>query len=248
MAYRGVLEKTAIVTGGSHGIGKAIAVELLKSGYKVFICARTIKDLEKTHSEISHFGKAEYFQLDIADNKKVNAFLEEWDTTLNVLINNAGICRTERLDESKGFWEDILNTNLNGPYYLTRGLLKWIPSGGNIINISSQLGVEGRSGFGAYCAAKHAILGLTKCWAKELGERDITVNAVCPGWVKTEMALSDVKKMADQNSISEDGMYKNITKDLDLRRFVEPEEVAYLVDYLVSDKARGITGQNFFIK
>jgi NAD(P)-dependent dehydrogenase (short-subunit alcohol dehydrogenase family) len=248
MVDKGFSVKTAIVSGGSSGIGKAIAVELLKSGFEVFVCARSVKDLEETCSEISHFGKVHCFQLDIADNEKVNAFIGDWKTTLNVLINNAGICRMERLDESKNIWEEVLNTNLNGAYYLTRGLVKWIPPGGAIINISSQLGVEGREGFGAYSATKHAIIGLAKCWAKELGERGITVNAVCPGWVKTEMALSDVKKMADQNSISEDDMYKNITKDLDLKRFVEPEEVASLVGFLVSDKARGITGQNFFIK
>jgi NAD(P)-dependent dehydrogenase (short-subunit alcohol dehydrogenase family) len=248
MADRGTLVKTAIVSGGSRGIGKAIAVELLKSGFEVFICARSINDLEETRSEISRFGRVQCFQLDIADNDKVNEFIENWKTALDVLINNAGICRMERLDENENVWEEVLNTNLNGAYYLTKGLVQWIPPGGSIINISSQLGVEGREGFGAYCATKHAINGLTRCWAKELGEKGITVNGVSPGWVKTEMALLDVKKMADRNSLSEDDMYKSITNDLDLKRFVEPEEVASLVGFLASDKARGITGQNYFIK
>ncbi|MBT6230487.1 MAG: SDR family oxidoreductase [Candidatus Scalindua sp.] len=248
MADRGTLVKTAMVSGGSRGIGKAIAVELLKSGFEVFICARSVNDLEGTRSEISRFGKVQCFQLDISDNDKVSAFVGDWKNTLNVLVNNAGICRTERLDENENVWEEVLNTNLNGAYYLTKGLVRWIPIGGSIINISSQLGVEGREGFGAYCATKHALLGLTRCWAKELGKKKITVNAVCPGWVKTEMALSDVKKMAGQNSLSEDDMYKSITNDLDLKRFVEPEEVASLVGFLASDKARGITGQNYFIK
>ena len=248
MADRGITVKTAMVSGGSRGIGKAIAVELLKSGFEVFICARSVNDLEETRLEISHFGKVHCFQLDISDYDKVSTFVGDWKNTLNVLVNNAGICRTERLDENENVWEEVLNTNLNGAYYLTKGLVRWIPIGGSIINISSQLGVEGREGFGAYCATKHALLGLTRCWAKELGKKKITVNAVCPGWVKTEMALSDVKKMAGQNSLSEDDMYKSITNDLDLKRFVEPEEVASLVGFLASDKARGITGQNYFIK
>lgn len=241
-------KKTAIVTGSSRGIGKAIAIELLNQGYHVYICSRTLKDLKDTCSNISHFGKAEYFQLDIADKSQLNKFLGEWKTPLNVLVNNAGICGIEKLEEDIGLWDDILNLNLNGVYFLTKGLLKWISGGGSIVNISSQLGMEGRSGFGAYCATKHAILGLTKCWAKELGEKGITVNAICPGWVKTEMAMADVKEMAQNRSISEEEMYREITKDLDLKRFIEPEEIAYLVAFLVSEQGRGITGQSYLIR
>ncbi len=241
-------KKIALVTGGSRGIGKAIACELLQNQFEVFICGRKINDLKSSVDNLSSLGKINYYQLDISRDEHVRKFVKEWDTPLNVLINNAGICGSERLEDEFGIWGNILATNLNGLYYLTKGLLKWIHNDGSVVNISSQLGTEGRAGFGAYCASKHALLGLTKCWAKELGHTGITVNAVCPGWVKTEMAMSDVKKMAQQRNISEEQMYVEITDELDLKRFIEPMEVAQLVAFLVSAKARGITGQVYHIK
>ena len=242
-------KRVALVTGGSKGIGKAIAIELLKSDFSVYICSRTLEGLKKTCSELSCFGKIDSFQLDISDTEEIRKFTKEWNITLDVLVNNAGICRTEELmQKGSDVWEDTLKTNLDGLYYLTKGLIKWIPEEGNIINISSQLGVDGRAGFGAYCASKHALLGLTKCWAQELGCKKIRVNAVCPGWVKTAMAMADVKKMADKKNISEEKMYKVITKDLGLKRFIEPSEVANLVAFLISDKAKVISGQSYFIK
>ena len=237
------LNKIAIVTGGSSGIGRSISSELLKNGYKVFICGRTIDKLTKTVNDISHLGNVDYFQLDISDKKAIQKFSEGWLTNIDVLINNAGICGIEKLEDDTGLWEDILSTNLHGVYYLTRGLIKYINFGGAIVNISSQLGLEGRAGFGAYCASKHALLGITKCWAKELGDKNIRVNAVCPGWVKTEMAMNDIKKMAEQRSIKTDQLYKEICNELDLKRFVKPEEVAELVSFLISNKSNGITGQ-----
>lgn len=241
-------KKTAIVTGGSSGIGKAIAIELLKSGLAVHICGRKIKSLEDTCLELAQFGEIQYFQLDISNTEEINRFISTWKNNLNVLINNAGICGIERLEDNLNLWENIINTNLNGLYYLTKGLVKYIQPGGSIINISSQLGIEGRAGFGAYCASKHAVLGLTKCWASELGEKKITVNAICPGWVKTEMAMADVEKMAKEEKITTDQMFDRIAQNIDLKRFIEPAEIAYLVAFLASDKARAITGQGYFMK
>ena len=247
-ASRSGYKKTAIVTGGSRGIGKAIAIELLKSGFHVYICARTLKDLKDSCSEISQFGEVDYFQLDITDNNQINNFLSKWNKTLNVLINNAGVHRVEKLEEDFGAWEETINTNLHGVYYLTKGLLKWIPNGGSIINVSSKSGVKGDPGFGAYCASKHALLGLTKCWAQELWPKRITVNAICPGWVKTEVSTAYMKELAQKRNISEEELYKEISKSLDLGRFITPEEVAFLAAFLVSERARGITGQSYFIK
>ena len=237
------LNKVAIVTGGSSGIGKNISTALLKNGYKVFICGRTSDLLAETVNDIGYLGDIEYFKLDISNKKAIQKFIDKWGTHIDVLVNNAGICGIEKLDEDIGIWEEILATNLHGVYYLTRGLIKWINKKGSIVNISSQLGLEGRAGFGAYCASKHALLGITKCWAKELGENNIRVNAVCPGWVKTEMAMNDIKKMAEQRGIKTDQLYKEICNELDLKRFVESEEVAELVSFLISNKSNGITGQ-----
>jgi len=240
--------KIAIVTGGTKGIGKAISLELVKNNYHVYICARDNKGLENTEIEISKYGKVTIFELDISSRNSINYFVSKIKNKINVLINNAGISGIEKLGDDYGIWEKIINTNLNGIYYLTKALLDRIQKGGSIINISSQLGVEGRPGFGAYCASKHAVLGLTKCWAKELGSKNIRVNAISPGWVKTEMAMNDVKKLATKKGISTKEMYKEITKDLDLKRFIEPNEIANLASFLVSSEAEGITGQNYLIR
>ncbi len=240
--------KTAVVTGGSSGIGFAIAQQLLSAGFQVHICGRNQERLTAAVRSLARFGEVKGFTLDLADRVQIGQWAMKWEQPIHVLVNNAGVCGIETLEQGQALWENIINTNLNGLYFLTGALLKFIQSGGSIINISSQLGTEGRAGFGAYCASKHAVLGLTKCWAKELGTKQITVNAICPGWVKTEMAMADVKKIAMEKGISVDQMYSDLASGLDLKRFVEPEEIGHLTAFLASEKARAITGQSYFIK
>jgi len=242
------LEKIVIVTGGSSGIGKRIAIKLLNDGYMVYICGRKIEKLIKTVDDLKNLGNIEYFHLDLGDKNAIKKFSQSWSKNIDALVNNAGICGIEKLDEDKDLWGDILSINLHGVYYLTKELIKYINPNSAIINISSQLGLEGRAGFGAYCASKHGLLGITKCWAKELGEKNIRVNAVCPGWVNTEMAFNDIKKMAIKRGIKTDQLYKEICDELDLKRFIEPEEVAELVSFLISDRSEGISGQIYNIK
>ena len=240
--------KIALVTGGSSGIGRAIAEQLLLAGFDVRIFGRNVKRLAETVENISRFGTIKSFVLDLSDRERIDCLLATWTEPVRLLVNNAGICGIETLEHGADVWEKIINTNLNGLYYFTCGMLRFIESGGSIINISSQLGAEGRAGFGAYCASKHAVLGLTKCWAKELGAKQITVNAICPGWVKTEMAMSDVKKMANEKGITPDEFYAELSNNLDIKRFVEPEEIGHLAVFLASEKARAISGQSYFIK
>ncbi len=237
----------AIVTGGSRGIGKAIATQLLKDGYQVYICSQNESELKKTTEELSKLGNIEYFVLDLTDRKAITKFISSWNKPIKALVNNAGIYLTERLDEDKDVWDKVLDVNLNGLYFLTKGLAKHIEDNGRIVNISSQLGKEGRASAGAYSASKFAVIGLTKCWAKELGDKGITVNAVCPGWVKTEMLLHDFEKMAKEQNKTWDEFEKEIAKPLELGRMTEPSEVADLVAFLVSDKAKAISGRDYLI-
>ncbi|MCK4554390.1 SDR family NAD(P)-dependent oxidoreductase, partial [Candidatus Parcubacteria bacterium] len=236
--------ENAIVTGGSRGIGKAIAKQLLEDGYNVHICARGEGELRETVQELSEFGNINYSILDLSDRDSVIGFVNNWNKDLYAIVNNAGICKTERLDEELDVWDEVLNTNLNSVYFLTKGLLKYLVDNGRIINIVSQLGKEGRGGYSAYCASKFAVNGLTKCWAKELGERGVTVNSICPGWVRTEMAEKDLVRIAKEKKISRDELYKEICAPLELKRFTEPEEVASLAAFLISPKASGITGRD----
>jgi len=241
------MSKNIIVTGGSQGIGKAIARDLLKDGYSVYICARREEELKKAAEELSAFGQVGYFVLNLADKEEVKKFASGWDKDLYALINNAGICKTERLEENFGVWDEVINVNLNGIYYFTKGLAKHLINNGRIINISSQLGKEGRAGYGAYCASKFGVIGLTKCWAKELGNRGITVNAICPGWVETDMALKDLARIAAEKGMSPEEYYRQICQPLELKRFTAPEEIANLAAFLVSEKASGITGRDWLL-
>ena len=239
--------KNVIITGGSRGIGKAIAKQLLEDGYNIHICARGEDKLRKTSQELSEFGNISYSVLDLSDKNSVIGFANNWNKNLYAIVNNAGICKTERLDEDFDAWDEIMDTNLKGMYLLTKYMLKYISGNGRIVNISSQLGKEGRAGYSAYCASKFAINGLTKCWAKELGGRGITVNSICPGWVRTEMSEKDLRRIAEEKGISFEAFYKEICAPLELKRFTEPEEVANLAAFLVSPKASGITGRDMLL-
>lgn len=240
--------KHIIVTGGSRGIGKVLAAQLLKEGYSVTICAKTETNLKKAQQELRSLGEVGYRVLDLADRHAISKFVKEWEEPLYGIVNNAGVVAVEGIEKSdSGSWDTILNVNLHGLYFLTKGLVSHISDNGRIVNISSQLGKEGRAGYGAYCASKFAVIGLTKCWAKELGVRGITVNAVCPGWVKTEMGMQDLERIAHERGVTKEALCKEICEPLELKRFTEPEEVANLVTFLVSSKGSGITGRDWLM-
>jgi len=150
--------------------------------------------------------------------------------------------RMDDPDDSR--WRDILETNLTGMYLVTKEVLRIMKdSGGRIINISSVLGKFGVPGYSAYCASKHGMIGFTRALALETAHRGITVNAICPGWVDTEMARSGMKDSAAYQGISVEEFKKQAMEAVPIRRFIDAEEVAQLVLYLASDKGSGITGQ-----
>jgi 3-oxoacyl-[acyl-carrier protein] reductase len=241
--------KVALVTGGSKGIGKTLCRWFLDHGWAVKTCARHGDELNQSVAELKKHGSIEGAVLDLASRDAVKKYAAAWSGPLHALVNNAAICHVKRIDEpaEDRFWDEVLDINLNGVQFLTRGLLKHIPDQGRIVNISSQLGQEARAGYGAYCASKFALIGLTKVWAKELGPRGITVNAVCPGWVKTDQAVGDMERLAKEKGVSVEKLYKEICEPLELRRFTEPEEVASLVGFLVSPEGSGVTGRDWLM-
>ena len=238
-----------IVTGASRGIGFAIAKNLLQNGFKVHLLAHQKAGLKRAQEALQEYGDVDYSVLNLSIRKEVQGFCQNWSGEIHGLVNNAGRWAEERLDDpDSGIWDPIMRLNVEGLYFLTKGLQDCIVNEGRIVNISSQLGTSGRAGMGIYSASKHAVIGLTRSWALELGDRAITVNAVCPGWVKTESNRVEIKERAVQENISFEDKMEEISKHLTLNRFIEPEEVANLVTFLIKPTSSGITGQVYEIK
>lgn len=241
--------KTVIVTGANRGIGFAITRLLLSRGFSVHMIARDVRLLKEVRTKLKHYGKLDFSVVDLSSREEIEKFAYIWDKKIWGLVNNAGRWAEERIDEpDKNIWDSIMRLNVDGTYFLTKYLQKWIVREGRIVNISSQLGTGGRVGMGAYTASKHAVIGLTKCWALELGNRGITVNAVCPGWVDTESNRIEIRQSAKELDISYAQKLSQLAKPLTLGRFITPEEVANVICFLISKEGSGVTGQIYEIK
>jgi NAD(P)-dependent dehydrogenase (short-subunit alcohol dehydrogenase family) len=244
------LSRRILITGAGRGIGFAIAQLLARDGFSLALVTKTEASAAKLRAErFVEAADATVVAFDLADPAALASFVAEWREPLWGVVHNAGICETAAIaDPDHDPWGDVLAVNLEAPYRLTRGLLPRISRPGRIVTIGSQLSVEGRAGYGAYCASKFGLIGLTKCWAKELGRDGITVNAVCPGWVETEMTNSDIDRIAAEQGRDAAAFKAEIAYPLELKRFNSPEEVAELVAFLMSQKASGITGRAWLMQ
>jgi 3-oxoacyl-[acyl-carrier protein] reductase len=232
--------KCALITGGSRGIGKAICIQLAKdSDYHILINynsneSAALETLNNVHAE---GNTGEIIKFNVSDAEAVNSALNTWqennkDAVVEVIINNAGITKDGLfMWMPQADWQDVINTSLNGFYNVTNNLIQKMLRNryGRIVNIASVSGVKGTAGQTNYSAAKGALIGATKALAQEVAKRKITVNAVAPGFIKSDMTAeldeAELKQMIPVN------------------RFGEPEEVAHAVSFLVSKKASYITGE-----
>ena len=232
--------KCAIITGSSRGIGKEIAINLAKNGCNIYLISRSIDDLEIVKNEIlSNYNvKVNAISLDISDFEDVNKTFESIiskESSIDILVNNAGITKDNLIMRmSSKDWKKVIDINLNGYFNCSKSIIKQMikQKNGKIINISSIIGQKGNSGQSNYAASKAGIIGLTKSLAKEVGSRNINVNAIAPGYIETDMtdSLNDQSKQDFLNSIP-------------LKRFGKTEEVANLVCFLCSNLSNYITGQ-----
>lgn len=232
--------KTAIVTGGSRGIGRAIALCLAEEGAKVaVIYAGNTAAAEETLQAITEKGgQAISIQCDVANEDAVNAMVKqvkEQFGSVDILVNNAGITRDGLLMRMKtADWQAVLDTNLTGTFFCTKAVTKIMMKqrSGAIVNLTSVVGLTGNAGQANYAAAKSGIIGFTKSVAKELASRGIRANAVAPGYIDTDMT-----------AVLSDAVKEEMIKTIPLGRVAQPEEVAKAVLFLVSDYASYITGQ-----
>jgi len=232
--------KLALVTGGGRGIGKAISMELAKRGYDLAInYSRSEEAARITCEEIRSLGRnVKAFQADVSDPDQVRGLFKAIQDTMgnvDILVNNAGITRDNLLIRMKDDeWEKVISANLSSVYYCSREAIKKMVKArwGRIINLSSVVALIGNAGQANYVASKSGIIGLTKTIAREYGARGITVNAVAPGFIETDMT-----------SVLSEEVRKAMLSQIPLGRPGKPEDIARVVAFLSSDDAAYITGQ-----
>lgn len=236
-------DKVSLITGASQGIGKEIALTFVREGSEIVIFDVNLEEVEKIKEEISLLGREPLvFQVDITDYKileeSVKKIIDKF-TKIDILVNNAGITKDALiLRMSEVDWSRVIDVNLRGAFNCIKCVSKFMlkQKKGKIINISSIIGLKGNIGQANYSASKAGLIGLTKTAAKEFAWRGILVNAVCPGFIKTQMT----------ERLSEE-MKEKMLSQIPVGRFGEPRDVANLCLFLASDESDYITGQTFVI-
>jgi 3-hydroxybutyrate dehydrogenase len=239
--------KTALITGGGRGIGRAIALTFARQGARIALAARTAEQLEQVAAEIGNDAIA--LVCDVSDSESVTRMFSDMRERLgdaDILVNNAGIAESATLvNTTDELWHRHLSINLYGTFYCTRAALPaMLKKGwGRVINVASIAGKTGAPYVAAYTASKHGVLGLTRSVALEVATRGVTVNAICPGYVETDMVTRGIEQITSKTGRTAEEALDSLKKMSPQNRFVTPEEVAAVALLLASDEGRGINGQ-----
>jgi 3-hydroxybutyrate dehydrogenase len=239
---------TVLITGAGRGIGRAIATRFAQEGADLFLCATRMETLEETRNlAASSGGKIELHTVDVRDRAAVEKMVE---TAINafghidVLVNNAGIHKSALFtDYTFEDFDDVMQVNVYGPFHVTQFVVRHMlqQKKGKIVNIASTAGKWASANQSAYNISKHALVGMTRCLALETATAGITVNAICPGFVETDLLKDAATKFGIEYSDLVEGMIK---PRVAIQRAIQPEEVAHLAVYLASAESDGMTGQS----
>ena len=241
------MNQNVIITGAGSGIGKATARHLAKMGFTLILLGRNQEKLEDTQRNLENKNQHSCFSCDIREANQIrNTLHESGIKSLYAVVINAGI-GGENVYGTKDRWQEIIDINLTGSYNTAQECLPYLKKDNNffkkILFMSSILARLGVAGYSAYCASKAGIHGLMRSLATELCEENILVNALCPGWVNTDMAHQGLEGMAQAMKISKEEAYKVAMSQIPLGKMSEPEEISQLVGFMLSEAQNSITGQ-----
>jgi NAD(P)-dependent dehydrogenase (short-subunit alcohol dehydrogenase family) len=241
--------RTALITGGGRGIGKAIAERLAREGARVIVTGRTEADLAAVAGATGGLA----IRMDVGDRASIEAGLAELrdrSERVDVLVNNAGVAESAPFDKTDdALWDHLMAVNVTGAFHLTRALVPpMVAAGwGRVVSVASNAGITGYAYSTAYCASKHALIGMTRAIAVEIARTPVTINAVCPGWVATRMVDEAVARIAEKTGRGAAAARASLEAMSPQRRMVEPAEVAHLVATLCAEEARSVHGQAIVI-